>query len=88
MKKEMETRKKKKKKEHALFIPSVCVRVCVCVVVMIPLKMILDCCDVTSGSLVIGGRGGGSVGTIKRPGCPSSAAWIAFLLCQCVCVCV
>lgn len=73
-------------KKRSCAIQSQCL--CVCVVVMIPLKMILDCCDVTSGSLMIGGRGGGSVGAIKRPGCPSSAAWIAFLFCQCVTLCV
>ena len=36
-------------------------------IMMIPLKVISDCCDVTSGSL----GGGGAIGAIKRPGGPS-----------------
>lgn len=36
---------------------------------IILLKMISDCCDVTSGSVVWQWRGG--IGAIKRPGGPS-----------------
>lgn len=39
---------------NSVAIYSKCVSACAHVAMMIPLKMILDCCDVTSGSLMRG----------------------------------